>query len=440
MQEDVLLVRRTLAGDMPAFDHLVRKHYKSIYAQVLRIVRNSADADELTNDTFVKAYLGLSALNEPTSFSAWLSQIARHHCRNWRQRHPEPHLPLEEIPNEAGTRYLGDSVEDGLLWQERVERVLEAIESLPDIDRALMEDFYLDDVPYRTLQKRYYLSKAAVNMRLFRAREKVRKKLKELFSGVALVSWRSIAKNFLMRGGLEAVKIGIGTKLVTIGTTALIFGGIGFLLSRQRELPEPAVTRVAQTAPVIDRSSSNKPLNKMSPEQDQGMDTQIEEATAEADSPKEDMEESEVEAILAFLDEMGSFESSEETDDREGERRILAYGMTRAELEAKAAVLEVEIYDALTECVSIYEEMVEVANESARPAAQSEEAAGRLAWLRSADAEWKRLFNNLARSWPPKLLTYSNYVVALGGDNPLARGGWVYELQGPLPRRVVSPY
>ena len=231
MQDDSLLVRQIIAGDEDAFCRLVREHYESVYAQTLSIVHNPADAEELTNDVFVKVYLNISRLRRISSFHKWLRQIARNHCRHWLRKHKERHLYLEEVSDE--TILHRDSADSELIRQERIDRTLEAVRSLPKMDRELIEGFYLDDLSYKALQGRHSLSEAAVRMRLLRARQKVRERVKELLSASAVFRWRKV----LTRGGLEAMKLGMKTKLVIAGVGILtLLGGVGVLMRQDHSI------------------------------------------------------------------------------------------------------------------------------------------------------------------------------------------------------------
>ena len=73
---DVELIRRTLDGDDTAFTQLVRKYQKSVHALVWRKIGDFHIAEEITQDTFLKAYQRLSTLKEPQSFASWLYVIA----------------------------------------------------------------------------------------------------------------------------------------------------------------------------------------------------------------------------------------------------------------------------------------------------------------------------------------------------------------------------
>src|ERR1044072_2875775 len=84
--EDALLVRRARTGDIQAFEKLFQKYQKPIYNMLLRMLRSSDDASDLTQDTFIKAYRALGSLREAATFYPWLRQIAVNLARNqWKR-------------------------------------------------------------------------------------------------------------------------------------------------------------------------------------------------------------------------------------------------------------------------------------------------------------------------------------------------------------------
>ena len=80
---DVALIRRTLDGDNTAFTQLVRKYQKPVHALVWRKIGDFHIAEEITQDTFLKAYQNLETLKEPQRFSSWLYVIATRRCVAW---------------------------------------------------------------------------------------------------------------------------------------------------------------------------------------------------------------------------------------------------------------------------------------------------------------------------------------------------------------------
>jgi RNA polymerase sigma factor (sigma-70 family) len=261
MQEDVLLVQQALSGDKLAFCRLIQKYYKSIYAQILSLVHNHEDTEELTDDVFIKAYVSLSALKQPANFFMWLRQIAWNHSRNWLRQRENNCLPLDDVYDETEANLICDSAEDRLIHQEKLDKILEAIKALPEMDKSLMQDFYLEETPYETLQERYKITKPAINARLIRARKRIREQLRDLFSGIVIFSWHDTLRKMLS-GGVEAVKISVKTKLIITGIAIIVVsGGTAMFIwhSHQSTMESPKVS-VSQSAQNMLQQSSAKPI------------------------------------------------------------------------------------------------------------------------------------------------------------------------------------
>ena len=78
---EIDLIRQTLAGDTSAFDQLVKTHRRTIYVLVFSYIKNPADAEDLTQQIFIRAYERLATLREWDRFLPWLQQIAHNACR-----------------------------------------------------------------------------------------------------------------------------------------------------------------------------------------------------------------------------------------------------------------------------------------------------------------------------------------------------------------------
>ena len=79
---DRLLVDRFKSGDAAAFDEMVSRYWDRIYAMVNQLLRNSQDAEEVTQDAFIRAHRGLTNFRGDSAFSTWLYQIATNLARN----------------------------------------------------------------------------------------------------------------------------------------------------------------------------------------------------------------------------------------------------------------------------------------------------------------------------------------------------------------------
>jgi RNA polymerase sigma-70 factor (ECF subfamily) len=259
ISEDILFIRQTLHGNKAAFEKLVLKYRSAIYALALSYVKNTADAEDLTQEVFIKAYRNLACLKNLERFPFWLRQITRNHCKNWLKRHGERHVSFEEVKVAEATN-MASSPEEMALKQELREIVWQAIDSLLEIDRKLIEARYLENASLKQLQADYGLSYCAVAGRLKRAKQKVRETVQKLLSGFFALPGREIllpslegaggGLEKLMLGGIEAVKLSLKTKLVTVGVAVILgFGGAGVWLWHSKPAPKPSVTQQEVKSP-----------------------------------------------------------------------------------------------------------------------------------------------------------------------------------------------
>ena len=96
--EDIELVRRAKLGDGPAYEDLVRKYQERIYATVYHMTANHEDANDLAQETFIKAYTALKSFKGDSSFYTWVYRIAVNKTINFlKQRKNKAHMSLNDI-------------------------------------------------------------------------------------------------------------------------------------------------------------------------------------------------------------------------------------------------------------------------------------------------------------------------------------------------------
>ena len=107
------LVRKAQAGDVPSREALARRWLSRVYGAALAQMRNAADADDLAQEAFLRAFRSLRTLKDPARFGPWLLQIVRNAARD-RYRRPTPPTALgdatERLAGETGSEPSGDAV------------------------------------------------------------------------------------------------------------------------------------------------------------------------------------------------------------------------------------------------------------------------------------------------------------------------------------------
>src|SRR5487761_48 len=135
---DLGLVRRVQAGDREAFQPLVRRYEHGIYRMALAIMRNEADAEEITQDTFLRAFQHLRQFRGDSRFSTWLTQIAinasrmrlrKNHASLWESLDEPRPGELSEAGRDAPD--LRDTPEQSLRHEEQRRQIAQALSGLP---------------------------------------------------------------------------------------------------------------------------------------------------------------------------------------------------------------------------------------------------------------------------------------------------------------------
>ena len=176
--EDAQLVHRFLSGDENAFTLLVKKHQKSIHALVWRKVGDFHIAEELTQDTFLKAYQKLATLKNPTQFAGWLYVIADRLCIAWHRKQKPPMKSLEttsgEEIEESSYRHYEDKQRTEASVEHRRRRIKNLLEKLPESERTVVTLHYLGEMTYKAISEFLGVSPNTVKSRLQRARNRLK--------------------------------------------------------------------------------------------------------------------------------------------------------------------------------------------------------------------------------------------------------------------------
>ena len=178
MQEDVTLVRRTLAGDQQAFAGLVEKYKDSVFNVAYRMLGNPSEAEDVAQETFVRAYTQLHTYKDTHRFSTWLLSIASHLSIDQLRRRRFLALPLENVPFLEWIADAGVGPEDSALAVEASDEMQRVLSMLPAKYRAVLVLRYWHDFSYEEIAEALHLTPALVKARLHRARELVARAMK----------------------------------------------------------------------------------------------------------------------------------------------------------------------------------------------------------------------------------------------------------------------
>ena len=177
--DDAKWVERILAGDADAFTSLVKKYEKQIHAFVWRRVKDYHVAEEITQDTFLRAYEKLGTLKDPNRFSAWLYMIATRRFLTWFEEKRIPMQSLEamseaEIEALFYAQYMAEQTEK-LTTEKQREIVAYLLQKLTERERTVVVLHYLSEMSCEEIGDFLEMSPNTVKSRLHRARKRLKK-------------------------------------------------------------------------------------------------------------------------------------------------------------------------------------------------------------------------------------------------------------------------
>lgn len=190
---DRLLVDRFKNGDESAFNEMVSRYWERIYGMVHQLLRNQQDAEEVTQDAFIRAHRGLVNFRGDSAFSTWLYQIATNLARNrywywWRRKRDKTvsfdqpvsadnDTPLSEV-------FAADEMETPgsiTVTQELVDHISAGMERLNAKHREILILRNIKNMAYEEIAKILGISVGTVKSRIARARESLRSEIGEDF-------------------------------------------------------------------------------------------------------------------------------------------------------------------------------------------------------------------------------------------------------------------
>jgi RNA polymerase sigma-70 factor (ECF subfamily) len=187
---DLSLVRRVQRGDKGAFDALVLKYQHKLVKLVMRYVRNPAEAEDIAQEAFIKAYRALPQFRGDSAFYTWLYRIAINTAKNAvvsRDRSPIEYN-IDRHDNDESYEMQGrmkdSETPEGLVLTDEIRTTVNAaIDALPEDLRTAIVLRELEGLSYEEIAAAMDCPVGTVRSRIFRAREAIDHRLREVFEG-----------------------------------------------------------------------------------------------------------------------------------------------------------------------------------------------------------------------------------------------------------------
>ena len=177
--DDIALIERTLSGDETAFAVLVERYQKQVHSIVWRTIKDFHIAEDIVQETFLKAYQKLGTLNDPQRFSAWINAIATRHCLAWFRGNRlnselAENISIATKQSDAYSRYISGEQAKAAA-QELREMVKKWLAKLKESERTVITLHYFDGMSCEEIAAFLGVTTNTIKSRLNRARNRLKK-------------------------------------------------------------------------------------------------------------------------------------------------------------------------------------------------------------------------------------------------------------------------
>lgn len=178
--QDHLYIERIKSGDSASYEHLVDKYKHMVYTIAIQILGNAEDAQDVAQESFIKAYQQLNQFKGNSKFSTWLYTIA---YRTALSKLKENRIETFSINDSIGEHYIQDhkiSQHEEMELKDEQKYVRQAIQSLPQTEALLVTLYYINENSINEICEITGLSYGNIKIKLYRARKKLEQELQFL--------------------------------------------------------------------------------------------------------------------------------------------------------------------------------------------------------------------------------------------------------------------
>lgn len=178
--EDQLFIDRVLQGETDAYSMLVDRYKDMVFTLAVRIVRTAEDAEEVAQDSFMKAYKQLHTFKGGSKFSTWLYSIV---YRTAVSKTRKKNLETVDVDDHVTDNYTTDADAPQAKELDQTEQsklVKQAINRLPELDALIITLYYMEESSVKEIEEITGLSESNIKVKLHRARKRLQEELEAL--------------------------------------------------------------------------------------------------------------------------------------------------------------------------------------------------------------------------------------------------------------------
>jgi len=169
-KDDIYYINLVKGGQSNAFSYIVEKYQDIVFSIALKVLRNRDDAEEMAQESFIKAYKSIHTFKGNAKFSTWLYRITYNTCISEIRKRKMHFSSTEEIEIRDETQEINM---DGIPEENRAKAIKEAMNQLPEDEYTLILLYYFEEQSVEEISKVTGLSESNTKVKLFRARKKL---------------------------------------------------------------------------------------------------------------------------------------------------------------------------------------------------------------------------------------------------------------------------
>lgn len=188
-QKDQIIIQQVLKGNTNAFAELIDLYQDMVFGLAYKMTKNREEAEEVSQDSFVKAFKNLSSFKGDSKFSTWLYRIVYYTSLDAIKKNKKEQNTFEINEITFNQIESVDSILQRIERKERAQIIEQCLDKLPDDERALIWLFYFDELSLKEIVEITNMSEANVKVKLHRARKKLLTIVKENVEPALIASY-----------------------------------------------------------------------------------------------------------------------------------------------------------------------------------------------------------------------------------------------------------
>ncbi len=169
-KDDIYYIEKVKSGETNAFSYIVEKYKDIVFSIALKVLKNREDAEELAQESFIKAYNSLHTFKGNAKFSTWLYRITYNSCISEIRKRKMNFASTSEIEIKDESEELNL---DGIPAENRAQVIKQAMDQLPEDEYTLVLLYYFEEQSIEDIGKVTGLSESNTKVKLYRARKKL---------------------------------------------------------------------------------------------------------------------------------------------------------------------------------------------------------------------------------------------------------------------------